>query len=240
MKRTLALCLSIMMVLSLLPVFAHAEGDKIKIVYMDWDSSISSRITEWRIFMEANPDIAEKVEIEVVSGGNGEIDLLETMRKLVASNSVDEMPDIFTCNWAEVPEYYAMGICEDLGPVYEEIGDQIIDLVVNLMQYNGFYMGFPVDIKTKMWTYRKDMFEAAGVDVTQVKTMADYIEAGKKIQAVYPNSYVENYTSIPYAYDLYMRLTANGGVLHDENGEFCCATDPPMRNMDAGVIIPAM
>ena len=245
MKRLLALVLSVIMMLSLLPIFASAEGgEKIKIVYMDWDSSIDQRETEWKLFFERFPEYADKVEVEIVTGGSGEINVLETVRKLYASGQTEEMPDIFTCNWAQVPEYYAMDITEDLTGLYSEIGDQILPGVVEMMQYNGRFMGFPVEMKTKMWVYRKDMFAAAGINPADIKNEAELIEAGKKIKEMYPDTFIENYTSVPQAYDLYMRLTANGGRLSDDQGNYIVSKDPGVRAafeslknmMDSGVV----
>lgn len=241
-SKFLALVLCILMVLPCIP--ATAETEKVKIVYMDWDSSISQRETEWKLFFERFPEYADKVEVEIVSGGSGETNVLETIRKLVASGQKDEMPDIFTCNWAAVPEYDAMGITADLTSLYEEIGDQILPGVVELMQYNGRFLGFPVEMKTKMWVYRKDMFEAAGINPADVKNQEDLIAAGKKLQEIYPNTYIENYTMVPQAYDLYMYMTGNGARLSDENGEYIVSTDPGVREafewlssmMESGVV----
>ena len=78
--RMMAICLSAILLLACIPAFAEAGGDKVKIVYMDWDSSISQRETEWKLFFERFPEYADKVEVEIVSGGSGEIDVLETVR----------------------------------------------------------------------------------------------------------------------------------------------------------------
>ena len=155
---------------------------------------------------------------------------METMRKMVASGETDEMPDIITCNWAQVPEYYEMDIIRDVSDVYEEKGDEILTGVVNLMKYEDQYMGFPAEVKTKIWAYRKDMFEAAGVDPNACKTVDDLIEAGKKIQEVYPDSYIENYTEVPQGYDLFAYFTGNGARLSDEEGNYICASDPGVKD----------
>ena len=208
----------------------ESEDEKIKITLMEWDSGVDNAKTEWEVFLDTFPEYKDKVEIEVVTGGSGPIDIMETMRKMVASGETDEMPDIITCNWAQVPEYYEMDIIRDVSDVYEEKGDEILTGVVNLMKYEDQYMGFPAEVKTKIWAYRKDMFEAAGVDPNACKTVDDLIEAGKKIQEVYPDSYIENYTEVPQGYDLFAYFTGNGARLSDEEGNYICASDPGVKD----------
>lgn len=206
-----------------------SSDEKVKITIMEWDSGVAHTNDEFNVFFETFPEYRDKVEIEVVTGGSGPEDIVATMRKMTAAGETENMPDIITCNWAQVPEYYEMGIIRDVSDVYAEYGDQINDGVVNLMQYKEQYMGFPAEVKCKIWAYRKDMFEAAGVNPADVKTVDDLIAAGKKIQEVYPDSYIENYTEVPNGYDLFAYFTGNGARLADEDGNYICATDPGVR-----------
>ena len=208
---------------------AGASDEKVKIQIMEWDSGVDNAKTEFDVFLNTFPEYKDKVEFEVVTGGSGPIDIMETMRKMVASGEQEEMPDIITCNWAQVPEYYEMGIIRDVSSVYDGHGDEIIEGVANLMKYEDQYMGFPAEVKTKIWAYRKDMFEEAGVDPNACKNVDDLIEAGKKIQEVYPDSYIENYTEVPQGYDLFAYFTGNGARLADEDGNYICSTDPGVR-----------
>lgn len=236
-KRLLAAALSAVMVVGLAACSGteKSEGntessdEKVKIQIMEWDSGVDNAKLEWEVFMDTFPEYKDKVEVEVVTGGSGPIDIMEMMRKMAASGEQEEMPDIITCNWAQVPEYYEMGIIRDVTDVYEEHGDEIIPGVMNLMKCEDQYMGFPAEVKTKIWAYRKDMFEAAGVDPNTCKTVDDLIAAGKKIQEVYPDSYIENYTEVANGYDLFAYFTGNGARLADEDGNYICSTDPGVR-----------
>ena len=205
------------------------SDEKVKITLMEWDSGVDNAKKEWEIFFDTFPEYKDKVDIEVVTGGSGPIDIMETMRKMLASGETEEMPDIITCNWAQVPEYYGMDIIRDVSDVYEEHGDEIITGVKDLMKYEDQYMGFPSEVKTKVWVYRKDMFEAAGVDPNECRTVEDLIEAGRKVQAVYPDSYIENYTEVAQGYDLFAYFTGNDARLADEDGNYICASDPGVR-----------
>ncbi|MCI5699905.1 MAG: extracellular solute-binding protein [Lachnospiraceae bacterium] len=203
--------------------------EKAIITIMEWDSGVDNAIKDFDVFFETFPEYKDKVEIEVVTGGSGPEDIMETMRKMMASGEQENMPDIITCNWAQVPEYYEMGIIRDVSEVYDEHGDEIIDGVVNLMKYKDQYMGFPAEVKCKIWAYRKDMFEEAGVDPNEVTTVEELIDAGKKIQEVYPESYIENYTEVANGYDLFAYFTGNDARLADDEGNYICASDPGVR-----------
>lgn len=209
---------------------AETTDKKVKIQIMEWDSGVDNAETEFDVFMNTFPEYKDQVEFEVVTGGSGPIDIMETMRKMVASGEQEEMPDIITCNWAQVPEYYEMGIIRDVSSVYDGHGDEIIEGVANLMKYEDQYMGFPAEVKTKIWAYRKDMFEKAGVDPNTCKTVDDLIEAGKKIQEVYPDSYIENYTEVPQGYDLFAYFTGNDARLADQDGNYICSEDLGVRD----------
>lgn len=83
------------------------------------------------------------------------------------------------------------------------------------MKYNDEYFAFPREIKPKVWFYRADIFKECGIDPYQVKTIDDYIAAGKKIQEKYPKACMENYNAPSQAYDLMMMMSGT------ENGRFC-------------------
>ena len=96
-----------------------------------------------------------------------------------------------------------------------------------LATYNGDIVGIPININEKLWFYRKDMFKAAGIDPTKVKTQAQFIAAGKKLQAKYPSSYMWNLASSPQAYIVGEFESGNGTqIFNKSTGKFVVATDP--------------
>ena len=60
------------------------------------------------------------------------------------------------------------------------------------------FVTVPRSAKTKIWYYRKDMFEEAGIDVAQVKTFEDYMAAGQKLRDTFPDSYIMNIGPQPH------------------------------------------
>ena len=97
------------------------------------------------------------------------------------------------------------------------------------MQYNSKFIAYPYEVKSKLWYYRADIFAEAGIDPTKVKTLDDFIAAGKQLQAKFPGKYIENYGIPTQQYDLFMRLTAFDGALADAKGNYTITTDPGVR-----------
>jgi ABC-type glycerol-3-phosphate transport system substrate-binding protein len=100
----------------------------------------------------------------------------------------------------------------------------------NLMQYNGVYYAVPYEIKSKLWFYRSDMFADAGIDVSQVKTQAEFLEAGAKLQEKYPSSYLWNIGPATDQYNLGMIVSGNGARYSTEEPcEIVVGSDPGVK-----------
>jgi ABC-type glycerol-3-phosphate transport system substrate-binding protein len=74
------------------------------------------------------------------------------------------------------------------------------------------------------------MFAAAGIDVASVKTQADFIAAGKKLQAKYPHSYIWNLAPNPVGYVLGEITSGNGSMIYDRDAKsFVVDSNPGLR-----------
>lgn len=63
-----------------------------------------------------------------------------------------------------------------------EAGKDVVDFAMgNATSETGKLVAFPVDIAPAVLFYRKSITDAAGVDMTQLKTWDQFIEAGKKL-----------------------------------------------------------
>lgn len=166
-------------------------------------------------FLSANPEIDKKVDIEVELGGSGDGDVATKLRLLLASGQ--DLPNLIRLNYTQLPEFVEAGVLEPIKNYVLPYEDNIIDAAKSVMQYNGEYFAFPREIKPKVWFYRADIFKECGIDPYQVKTIDDFIAAGKKIQEKYPKACMENYNvpTQPTPYDLMMLLSGT------ENGRFC-------------------
>lgn len=174
-------------------------------------------------FIKTFSDMAKKVKLEVVVGGSGDADVAQKLRLMLAANG--ELPNMIRLNYTQLAEFAEAGVLQDLSKYVTPYVDKIIPAALNVMKYNGKFYAFPQEVKTKIWWYRKDIFAECGVDPSKVKTVDDFIAAGKKIQQKYPNKYIENYLPPENAYDLTMLLSGNGGRFCDEKGNYNIASD---------------
>ena len=178
-------------------------------------------------FLEANPDIDKKVDIEVQLGGSGDGDVAQKLRLALASGQ--GMPDIIRLNYTQLPEFAEAGVLEPLKAYVAPYENNIIDAAKLVMQYKGEYYALPREIKPKVWFYRADIFKDCGIDPYKVKTIDDYIAAGIKIREKYPNAHMENYNVPSKNYDLMMMLSATNGRFCDEKGNYNLASDKDVK-----------
>lgn len=179
------------------------------------------------LFLAANPEIDKKVDIEVELGGSGDGDVAQKLRLSLSSGQ--GMPDIVRLNYTQLPEFATAQVLEPLQKYIAPYEDNIIEAAKSVMKYKDTYYAFPREIKPKVWFYRADIFKECGIDPYKVKTLDDYIAAGKKIQEKYPNAHMENYNTPTQGYDLMMMLSGTDGSFCDENGNYDIASDPDVK-----------
>lgn len=178
-------------------------------------------------FLEANPDLAEKVDFEVQLGGSGDGDVADKLR--LALTSGENIPDIVRLNYTQLPEFAKAGVLLPLGDYIAEYEDQIIDAAKEIMKYDDTYYALPREVKPKVWFYRADIFEECGVDVSEVKTIDDFIAAGEKIREKYPNACMENYNVPTQSYDFMMLLSGTGAGFCDDQGNYDLVSNEGVR-----------
>lgn len=217
-------------------------SEKIKLTGMVWGGTEShEEIT--KLLFEDNPALAEKYEVEWIIGGQGDGEVAEKIRLALSAN--EPIADFVQINYTQLAEFAQAGILADTSASITKYQDVLAEGAITLSQYNGQHVAFPFELKPRVWYYRADIFEEAGVDVNTVKTVDDLIAAGKKIQAVDPGAYIWNLGADAPAYSFFMTLSGNGARFSDEDGNYCINTDPGVRTMleeykklvDSGVVL---
>ncbi len=226
--------LAIMIALVALPAmsaFSAGEanlysGDPVTLKMMVFGSTDEYK-TMLNILTTTYPEIGRKVKFEIILGGAGDFDSAQKFRLALAAN--DNIPDLIRLNYTQIPEFAVSDVLMDFGKNIEPIKNSIIPGVLEVMKYDGKFIAYPYEVKSKIWYYRSDIFAECGVDPAAVKTVDDFIAAGKKIQAKYPNKFIENYSVPSQQYDLMMQLSGNGGRFSDAKGNYNIASDPNVR-----------
>ena len=230
MKKTAQKMLALMMVVcTILGIVGLASAEeKTKLTIMVWGQTATMEMAVTSI-LENNPDFAAKVDIEVITGGSGDPEVAEKYRLALASNV--PCADIIQLNYTQLSEFAGVGAVVPLDDVFEPVWDDMLGAAQILSTYNGQIVAAPGAINTKLYYYRKDIFDECGVDPKTWETVDDMIAGAKKIQEKYPDYYIYNmsHTAGAQDYGLYMLFTSFDGKFVDEEGNYILNTDPGVR-----------
>lgn len=127
------------------------------------------------------PAVGAKYDVKVVDGGPGDGDVANQIRLALASGQ--NIPEIVTFNRIQVPEFTLADELMTLDDVIAPIKDDLYAGALALSQYNDHYMAFPLQVKSKMFYWRDDLFQKAGIDPGKIVSFDDFINAGKALQA---------------------------------------------------------
>ena len=158
-------------------------SEKVKLVGMTWGSTATIE-NFTKEFFEQNPEMAAKYEVEWVVGGKGDDDVTERIR--LALSSGVSVADFVQLNYTQVPEFAREGVLTDVSDALKKYEADIADGGLQLMRYEDATVAFPFELKPRVWFYRSDIFEEAGIDADEIKTTDDFIAAGRKLQEKFP------------------------------------------------------
>ncbi len=242
MKKMVALWLSLALLMTLCGgAAATAESGKIELVGMCWGSTAQYEEMTANV-LATNPELAAKYDISWVLGGSGDTELAEKIR--LGLSSGEHVCDFCVLNYTQVPEFAREGVLNDITAAVEPYQPTMTTAAKSLSQYDGQTIAVPFEVKTKVWYYRSDIFDACGIQAEDVKTTDDFIAAGQKIRETYPDSYLWNLGRNVPGYSYYLTLSGNGASFFDADGNYDIASDEGVRAMledykkmvDAGVI----
>jgi multiple sugar transport system substrate-binding protein len=141
------------------------------------------------------PDLPQ---VEIVVGGPGDFDVANALRLALASG--EDIPDMVQFNRTQVAEFAAGEELLDLGDVYAPIEQDLYAGAIELVKYGDAFVCFPYELKSKMFFYRADLFQQAGIDPVAIATVTDFITAGKTLSTAFPNAHILNLGPQPVQY----------------------------------------
>ncbi len=209
------------------PVATDTASSTANITALTWGDAKYFN-TQFGFYKQDFPNDAKQQTLTVTIGGQNDGEAISKFR--LALSSHQNIPDIMEMNYSALPEFASQNQLADISSYTGSYLPGMSNAAKTLMQYNGKYVAFAYEVKSKLWYYRKDMFAAAGIDVTQVKSQQDFIDAGKKLQAKYPKSYMWNLAPNPQAYVLGEITSGNGSQVYDKSAsKFVVDTNPGIR-----------
>ncbi len=225
MKRLLAMCLTLAMLLTI-GVSTTASAEKEKLILLMWGTTSSQEKLRDLIF-EQHPELAEKMDLEFVIAGSNDLDTAEKFRlSLLAGNYI---ADIIMLNSLEIGEFAETEAFVDMRDLIEANQEGMLPSAIECIKYGDYYAGIPQHLKHYLWYYNKTMFDAAGIDPSQVNNVDDLIEASNKLKAMFPDTYLMHVGN-----EQYIELVGEGWArcsahIFDENGDYVFNTDPAIR-----------
>jgi multiple sugar transport system substrate-binding protein len=200
-----------------------------------------------QILKDVDPKTAKRITIHAVVGGEGDSDVAQKFRLMLSAGG-SNVPDIIKLNYTQLPEFASSDVLTDLTDKMKPYASDMLDPAKKLAQYDGKFVCVPYELKSKVWFYRRDLFEKAGIDPDKVATMYDFIAAGEKYRKALPHSYIWNIGSQSGDYTLENQLSAFApiGFFDRSSGHYDLTTNPAFRYVfellgkmkDAGIVAP--
>ncbi len=199
------------------PQLAKAGTAGTTLNYLTWGNPETVN-KEFTAVTSVYPDVAKQVNLSItaMSGDGG---VANTFRLALAAGK--NIPDIMAINYTQLPEFAEAGELTDLTAAFDPVKGDLYKGALAVSTYNDKIMAFPREVKSKLFYYRSDLFEQAGIDITSIKTGADLIAAGKKLHEKFPKTYIMNMGPKPAGYYLGMTLSAYPDVrMADSSGKY--------------------
>ncbi|WP_321433143.1 ABC transporter substrate-binding protein [Trichococcus flocculiformis] len=211
------------------------DGEDVTIQVAAWNVAADALEATIPDFNEEYPNI--KVEILRVDA-----DYSKVTPSLAAGSGA---PDVIQVNGSDFQAFMKkfpgqfMNIEENVA----DKKDEFVDFVwANVSDDEGIY-AMPWDIGPAGLFYRTDLFDAAGINIEDIKTWDDYIAAGKQLKEAIPGTAMTGYDESTAFYKLF--LNQLGGSFVNEEGTIGLASPESetaislvKEMVDEGVAIP--
>jgi N,N'-diacetylchitobiose transport system substrate-binding protein len=172
------------------------------------DAMVEYAITE---FTKIHPDVKVTFERQQWTG---------IVEKLTTSLSSSDSPDVIELGNTQAQAFEAAGALTDLTDKQQELGgDDLLQSLVEAGTYDGQFYGVPYYAGARVMLYRKDLFEAAGLEVpTTIDEMlaaAEALKAGNADTANFSGMYLPGknwFATLPF-------IWVNGGDIAVQEGD---------------------
>lgn len=224
MKKIFVILMLSVLLLGLVGVASAAELSG-KITIWCWDPNFNVAIMEEAAtrYNKINPN----AEIEIVSMAKADVE--QKLNTILASGVKKDLPEIVL-----IEDYNAKKYLESYPGAFADLTDhfnysEFASYKLDFMTVNDRVYGVPFDSGVAGWFYRRDYFEEAGIDVSELGniTMDEYIELGKVFKEK-TGRYMQ--AGDPYDGGLMRTLLQSAGTWYfDEKGEPNIVNNPALK-----------
>lgn len=213
-RKLTALFLAAVLLISTLGVTAVADEKKVVDVWIQpWDNFQQEWISDWiEVYNEEHEDV--KVQVTFVPDS-------AWTEKLKAAQGTGTTPDVWCVNLNKVDTEVKLGSIQPLDEYLDaSYFEDLEDNFKAIAEVNGRYYAFPYQVEAgQVLYYRKDMFEAAGLDPNSPpKTWDELYEYAQKLTDDYTYGFQLNTADGDIAWTSYgLQYNTNGGYCITEN-----------------------
>jgi arabinosaccharide transport system substrate-binding protein len=138
---------------------------------------------------------------------------------LLAVQSGTGAPDIVDVELGQWPNFM-QGVIqfEPMNEYVEPMLDQVIEERFDLYAYEGNYYGLPTHVGATVMYYNTDIMDEAGVDIDEIVTWDDFVEAGHQV-VDNTDAVMWNVGTEDWLIDFWPMIAQQGSDAIDENGE---------------------
>lgn len=138
---------------------------------------------------------------------------------LLAVQSGTGLPDIVDIELGQYPNFME-GIIqfEPMNEYVEPILDSVVESRYELYARDGNYYGIPTHVGATVMYYNTDIMDEAGVDIDEIVTWDDFVEAGKQV-VENTDSTMWNVGTEDWLMDMWPMISQRDSDAIDENGE---------------------
>ncbi len=159
---------------------ASSHSHHVTLSVMSWNVAANTLQRDAKLYEKLHPNVTIHVIVE-----NSPTSAYTKLNAELASGS--NVPDVMTIESYIAPSFLKrfptsfLNVTKDVASLKPKFASaKWTSLTINRKVY-----GIPWDVGPSMVFYRRDMFKAAGVNPTSIKTWQQFIQAGKKIERHY-------------------------------------------------------
>ena len=98
------------------------------------------------------------------------------------SGAYDELPDAIASAPVSMQALAKDGVLVDVTDYLEPLRSRFVDGTFDQITYKGRIYGLPKSLRPQLLFYNNDIFEAYGIDPSEMDTVEGYINVGRKLR----------------------------------------------------------
>jgi len=187
-------------------------GAKVVTFWIPWGQPERHKwVDDWGArFHDKYPDQALKMEF---------VGFANMRQRWIAAQQSGQMPEVLAVGFAEVGSAYVAGAVERADDVIKDLGGKefFLEAPLSLWQYQNAYFGLPLYVFPRMLYYRKDLYEAKGL---QAPTDWDTWYQGAKALAQPPDRWGSSLAPADHSPEVIEYLMrGQGSSIFDKDGK---------------------